>query len=94
MENEVIWPVILRKQAICVEACLSVLRARKQWVQRGTMYGRRNAWRARFNGLNVVYDKEGYYYPIDNEGRIYVALDLQTVSKVDDQENDGEETNN
>ena len=56
-------------------------------VQRGKWGGRRGSWRARFSGLNVIYDDEGYDYPIDGEGSIYISMDIQTVSKTKNTEN-------
>ena len=46
----------------------------------------------RFNGLNIVYDEEGYDYLIDDEGRIYVPLDSQTISETEHVENAKKET--
>ena len=34
-----------------------------------------NTRRVRFSRVNVVYDEEGYDYPIDDEGRLSVPLD-------------------
>ena len=51
------------------------------------MRGRGNARRVIFSGLNVLYDEERYDYPIGGEGRIYVPLDPQIASEVEDQEN-------
>ena len=48
----------------------------------------------RFSGLNIVDDEEGYDYPIDNEGRIYVPLDSQTVSETEYLENTEKRTKN
>ena len=48
----------------------------------------------RFSGLNIVYDKEGYDYPIDDKGRICVPLDSQIVSETEDLENAKKETKN
>ena len=52
-------------------------------VQRGTRLGRGSSQRARFSGLNIVYDDEGYDYPIDDEGRIYIPMDMQIVSETE-----------
>ena len=52
----------------------------QQLVRRGAMRGWRNPWRVRFSGLNVAYDEEGYDYPVDNEGRLHLSLDPQTLS--------------
>ena len=41
------------------------------YVQRGTGGNRSRGRRARFGGLNVVYDSEGYEYPVDDQGVIY-----------------------
>ena len=40
------------------------------YVQRGTGGNRSRGRRARFSGLNVVYDAEGYEYPVDDQGMI------------------------
>ena len=41
------------------------------YVQRGTGGNRSRGRRTRFSGLNVVYDSEGYEYPVDDNGLIY-----------------------
>ena len=56
-------------------------------VHRGTRRGWGSSRRARFSGLNVVYDDEGYDYPIDEEGRIYILMNIQTVSETENMEN-------
>ena len=63
-------------------------------VQRGRKRGRGNSQRVRFSGLNIVYDEEGYDYPVDNEGRIYIPPDSQTVSEPEYLEISGKETKN
>ena len=63
-------------------------------VRRDTMRGDGHTRRMRFSGLNVVYDEEGYEYPVDDEGRIYVPLDAQTISEIEDLENVQKETRN
>ena len=50
--------------------------------QSGPRRGRGRGRQVRFGGLNVVYDEEGYEYPIDNFGQIYVPLEFgQTVAE-------------
>ena len=66
----------------------------QQSVQRGTRHGWGNSWRVKFSGLNVAYDKEGYDYPVDDEGRIYIPLDSQTVSETEHLETPEKETKN
>ena len=39
-------------------------------MQRGIGGNRGRGRRARFSGLNVVYDSEGYEYPVDDQGMI------------------------
>ena len=56
-------------------------------VQRGTRHGRGGSRRARSSGLNAVYNDEGYDYPIDDEGRIYIPMDMHTVSETENMEN-------
>ena len=53
----------------------SYVASTQESVQRGMRCGRGNSRRVRFSGLNVVYDKERYDYPIEDEGRRYVPLD-------------------
>ena len=72
----------------------SYVASTQQSVQRGTRHGQGNSQRVRFSGLNVVYDEEGYHYPVDNEGRIYVPLDSQTVSETEHLETSEKETEN
>ena len=48
----------------------------------------------RFSGINVVYDEEGYDYPVGDEGRIDVHLDSQTVSETEHLEPSEKETKN
>ena len=35
-----------------------------------------------FNEFNVVYDEEGYDYPVDDEGKFYVPMDPQATFKI------------
>ena len=63
-------------------------------MQRGTRHGRGNTQRVRFNGLNVVYNKEGYDYPINDERRIYVPLDSEIVSEMEHLKTAEKETKN
>ena len=58
----------------------------QRWVQRG-MRGRLGVRRARFSGPNVVYDEEGYECPIDNETRICMRMEEQSVSEEQKDEN-------
>ena len=40
-----------------------------------------------FGGMNVLNDAEGYEYPVDNYGQIYIPLKIeQTTTKVDEEE--------
>ena len=64
----------------------------QQSVQRGTRRGRGNSRRVRFSGFNVVHDEEGYDYPVDDEGRIYIPLDSQTFSGTEHLETSEKET--
>ena len=34
----------------------------------------------RLSGFNLVYGEEGYNYPVNDEGRIYVPPDPQNIS--------------
>ena len=51
------------------------------------MGGRGNTQRVQFIGLDVLYDKEGYDYPIDNEERIYVPMNPQNIFETENLEN-------
>ena len=42
--------------------------------QSGPRRGRGRGRQVRFGGMNVLYDEEGYEYPIDDYGQIYVPL--------------------
>ena len=66
----------------------------QQSVQRGTRLGWGNSRRVKISGLNVFYDEEGYDYPVDDGGRIYVPLDSQTVSETEHLETSEKETKN
>lgn len=56
-------------------------------MHQGTNRGRVTQ-RVRFGRLNVLYDEEGYEYPIDDEDHIYVPLESeQTVSESVTEEN-------
>ena len=72
----------------------SYVASTQQSVQRGTRRGRGNSRRVRFSGLNIVCDKEGYDYPIDDGGPINMPLDSQSVSETQHLENAGKETKN
>ena len=66
----------------------------QQLVRRGTMREWGGARRVRFSGMNIVYDEEGYRYPVDDEGKIYVPLDPHAFSEAEDLENTEEQTKN
>lgn len=68
----------------------STIKEQPRSVQSAAHRSRGNR-RSRFSGLNVVYDEDGYEYPIDDEGRIYVPGDEPTVS--DETENDQQPNN-
>ena len=65
----------------------SCVASTQQSVQRGTRHGQGNARRVRFSEFNVAYNEEGYDYGVNDEGRIYVPLDPQTVSETAHLEN-------
>lgn len=63
-------------------------------VHQCTREGRCNR-KVLFERLNVLYDKKGYEYPIDEEGRICVPLDPeQTVSGSETEGNIENQTKN
>ena len=43
--------------------------------QSGPRRGRGRGQHVLFGGMNVVYDSEGYEYPVDDYGQIYVPLE-------------------
>ena len=47
-----------------------------QSVQKGTRGRGRGNRQVRFSGLSVLYDDEGNQYPIDDQGQLYVPLDM------------------
>ena len=49
-------------------------------------HGRQRGRQVRFGGLNVVYDEEGYEYPIDNFGQLYVPLEFEQIAAKEVQE--------
>ena len=49
---------------------------------KGPQRGRGRGRQVRFSALNVLYDEDGYEYPVDDAGQLYVPLDLgQTVAE-------------
>ena len=42
----------------------------------------------------MVYDEEGYDYPVDDKRRVYVPLDPQTITEMEHPENTEKETKN
>ena len=56
-----------------------------RFVQRGTSGNRSRGRRTRFSGLNVVYDAEGYEYPVDDHGMICFPEDEQNDVNNEDQ---------
>ena len=91
-ESEIIWARDCTQVGNIFGATSSNVASTQQSVRRGTMRGRRGARRVGFSGLNVVYDEEGYDYPVDDERRIYVLLDLHSVSEAEDLENTEKQT--
>ena len=55
------------------------------FVQRGTGGDRSRGRRTRFSGLNVVYDAEGYEYPVDDYGMIRFPKNEQNNVNNEDQ---------
>ena len=56
-----------------------------RFVHRGTSGNRSRGTRTRFSGLNVVYDAEGQWYPVDDSGMIYIPADEQIDADVEEQ---------
>ena len=48
--------------------------------QSGSRRGRGRGRQVRFGGLNGVYDEEGYEYPIDNFGQLYVPRKFEQIA--------------
>ena len=46
----------------------------------------------RFVGFNVLYDSEGYKYPVDDYGQIYVPLESEHVGGEEQVEDEKEKT--
>ena len=55
-------------------------------VHRGTSSNRSRGRRARFSGLNVVYDAEGHEYPVDDDGMIYVPANEQAGATAEEEQ--------
>ena len=48
----------------------------------------------RFAGMNVLYDAEGYEYPVDDYGQIYIPLEAeQTAAEINEEEKNKETKN-
>ena len=58
----------------------------QEFVHQGTQRG--GGQRTRFSGINIVYDEEGYEYPIDDKGHFYVPLNEPAVSEEVKKENE------
>ena len=55
--------------------------------QSGPRRGRGRGRKARFGAMNILYDEEGYEYPIDEYGQIYVPLEpKRTVARENEEE--------
>ena len=46
---------------------------------KGPQRGRGRGQQVRFSALNVLYNEDGYEYPVDDAGQLYVPLDLGQI---------------
>ena len=62
--------------------------------QSGPKRGRGRGRQVRFAGMNVLYDAEGYEYPVDDYGQIYIPLETEQTAAEMHEEEKNKETKN